>query len=142
LRTACANATWIEETTMGLSDYRVSASIAVADMERAEAFYEGRLGLTGTRDPDDGSHRYTCGDGTSLHVYESPAHAGNATATRATWYVTDLERIVDELTDNGVMFERYDDDRLQTDERGVHFRSGGKVAWFKDPDGNTFAVEQ
>jgi hypothetical protein len=25
---------------------------------------------------------------------------------------------------------------------GIHLLDGGKVAWFKDPDGNTFAIEQ
>jgi catechol 2,3-dioxygenase-like lactoylglutathione lyase family enzyme len=127
---------------MGLSSYTVSASIAVSDMARAEAFYEGTLGLSGSADQRDGSHRYTCGDGTSLHVYESPANAGRTTATLATWYVTDLERVVDELGSKGLTFERYDDPQLRTDERGIHLLDGGKVTWFKDPDGNTFAIEQ
>ena len=127
---------------MGLSSYKVSVSIAVADMARAEAFYEGKLGLLGVDDPGDGSHRYACGEGTSLHVYVSPAHAGKATATLATWYVPDLEQVVDELSANGVTFERYDDPQLRTDRRGIHSLSSGKVAWFKDPDGNTFALEQ
>jgi catechol 2,3-dioxygenase-like lactoylglutathione lyase family enzyme len=127
---------------MGLSSYEVSTSIAVSDMARAEAFYEGRLGLAGTVDPHDGSRRYACGQGTSLHVYESPANAGRTPATLATWYVTDLEQVVDELTSKGVAFERYDDPELPTDERGIHTLGDGKVAWFKDPDGNTFAIEQ
>lgn len=127
---------------MGLSSYKVSASIAVADMARAEAFYEGKLGLLEVDDPGDGSHRYTCGEGTSLHVYVTPANAGKGTATLATWYVPDLEHVVDELSANGVTFERYDDPQLRTDTRGIHSLSSGKVAWFKDPDGNTFAIEQ
>ena len=127
---------------MGLSSYKVSAAIAVADMARAEAFYEGKLGLLGVDDPGDGSHRYACGEGTSLHVYVSPAHAGKATATLATWYVPDLEHVVDELSANGVTFERYDDPQLRTDRRGIHSLGTGKVAWFKDPEGNTFAIEQ
>jgi hypothetical protein len=29
-----------------------------------------------------------------------------------------------------------------TDEKGISSRAGGgKVAWFKDPDGNTFSIE-
>jgi catechol 2,3-dioxygenase-like lactoylglutathione lyase family enzyme len=127
---------------MVLSSYKVSASIAVADMARAEAFYEGKLGLLGVDDPGDGSHKYACGEGTSLHVYVSPANAGKATATLATWYVPDLEQVVDELSAKGVTFERYDDPQLRTDKRGIHSLGSGKVAWFKDPDGNTFALEQ
>jgi hypothetical protein len=54
--------------------------------------------------------------------------------------VDDVERIVDELSAKGVTFERYEG--LTSDERGVSPRAGGgKVAWFRDPDGNTFAVE-
>jgi catechol 2,3-dioxygenase-like lactoylglutathione lyase family enzyme len=127
---------------MGLSSYKVSASIAVSDMARAEAFYEGKLGLLGVDHQGDDSHRYACGDGTSLHVYLSPANAGKATATLATWYVPNLEHVVDELSANGVTFERYDEPQLQTDTRGIHSLGVGQVAWFKDPDGNTFAIEQ
>ena len=31
---------------------------------------------------------------------------------------------------------------LQTDDMGIAATPDGKVAWFKDPDGNTFAIEQ
>lgn len=127
---------------MSLSNGEVRASIAVSDMTRAMEFYEGKLGLRGTADPFDDSRVYTCGGGTSLHVYESAAHAGKAPATLATWLVTDLERIVDQLSANGVTFEQYYDSKLETDERGIHTLGNGKVAWFKDPDGNTFAIEQ
>lgn len=72
----------------------------------------------------------------------STTHAGKATATLATWYVADLEQVVDELAASGVTFERYDEPPLTTDEKGIASTGAGKVAWFKDPDGNTFAVEQ
>jgi hypothetical protein len=39
-----------------------------------------------------------------------------------------------------VTFERYDEPQLETDENGIHTLGDGKVAWFKDPDGNTFAA--
>jgi catechol 2,3-dioxygenase-like lactoylglutathione lyase family enzyme len=127
---------------MGLRDYEVRTSIAVSDMARAAEFYEGGLGLVSGADQLDESRIYVCGGGTSLHVYASPAHAGTSTATLATWYVTDLESVVDELAANGVTFERYDDPALRTDERGIHQLADGRVAWFKDPDGNTFALEE
>jgi hypothetical protein len=41
-----------------------------------------------------------------------------------------------------VTSEQYHDDQLRTDERGIHTLAAGKVAWFRDPDGNTFAIEQ
>jgi catechol 2,3-dioxygenase-like lactoylglutathione lyase family enzyme len=127
---------------MSLSNYRVRTSIAVSDMARASEFYEGKLGLFAGEDQPDQSRIYACGGDTSLHVYASPDQAGKAAATVATWYVDDLEQVVDELRTDGVTFEHYDDPSLETDEKGIHQLGDGMVAWFKDPDGNTFAVEQ
>ncbi len=127
---------------MSLSGYKLTASIAVSDMAQAKEFYEGKLGLSEAKDQSDGSRIYASGGGASLHVYPSSAHAGKATATLATWYVNDLEQVVDELTSNGVTFERYDEPPLRTDDKGIASTGDGKVAWFKDPDGNTFAIEQ
>ncbi len=127
---------------MTLSKYELSASIAVSDMAQARMFYEERLGLSPLRQGADGSRVYASGDGASLHVYESATNAGKATATLATWRVDDIERVVDELTSEGVTFERYEDPALKADEKGIHELDDGRVAWFKDPDGNTFAVEQ
>jgi catechol 2,3-dioxygenase-like lactoylglutathione lyase family enzyme len=126
---------------MSLSSYPVGAQIAVSDMARADEFYEGKLGLSRAAVSRDGSRTYACGGGTTLYVYASPAHAGKATATMARWDVDDLERVVDDLTSRGVTFERYDEP-VRTDEKGIHDSGYGKVAWFKDPDGNTFALEQ
>ena len=127
---------------MSLSTYKVRPSIAVSDIARAAEFYEGNLGLTAGEDQSDESRIYACGGDTSLHVYESPAHAGKATATLATWYVPDLKHVVDELGSKGVTFERYDDPTLNADTKGIHEPGNIRVAWFKDPDGNTFAIEQ
>jgi catechol 2,3-dioxygenase-like lactoylglutathione lyase family enzyme len=124
---------------MGLSNYKVRASIAVADMARAEEFYEGRLGLSAEQGQPDQSRVYACGGGSSLHVYASPDHAGKATATVASWSVPDLEAVVGELHAKGVEFAQYDEPA--TDENGIHTYGNHKVAWFKDPDGNTFAVD-
>jgi catechol 2,3-dioxygenase-like lactoylglutathione lyase family enzyme len=127
---------------MSLSTYKVRTSIAVSDIARAAEFYEGKLGLPAGEEQSDESRIYACGGGTSLHVYQSPAHAGKATATLATWYVADLEDVVDELGSNGVTFERYDDPALKADEKGIHELGDGRVAWFSDPDDNTFAIEE
>ena len=125
---------------MSLSRYKLNVSIAVSDMARAKEFYEGKLGLPVERAGADGSQIYASGDAASLHVYPSPNRAGESTATLATWYVDDVERVIDELSSNGVSFEHYEG--VTTDEKGISPRAGGgKVAWFKDPDGNTFAVE-
>jgi hypothetical protein len=61
-----------------------------------------------------------------------------STATLAGWGVDDVEAVVDELTSRDVAFERYDEGPIVTDERGIAaFEGGAKVAYFRDPDGNT-----
>jgi catechol 2,3-dioxygenase-like lactoylglutathione lyase family enzyme len=127
---------------MSLSGYTVMTSIAVSDLVQAAEFYERRLGLSATEVAPDDHRIYACGGDTGLHVYASPTHAGQGTATLATWHVPDLQQVVDELRANGVTFERYDEPSLKTDEKGIHELADGRVAWFKDPDGNTFAIEQ
>jgi catechol 2,3-dioxygenase-like lactoylglutathione lyase family enzyme len=125
---------------MSLSRYKLNVSIAVSDMARATEFYEGKLGLSAVQAGADGSRIYSSGGEAALHVYPSPDRAGESSATLATWYVDDVERVVDELSSNGLTFEHYEE--VTTDEKGISPRAGGgKVAWFKDPDGNTFAVE-
>jgi catechol 2,3-dioxygenase-like lactoylglutathione lyase family enzyme len=127
-----------------LSDFPLRASVAVSDIDRAVRFYEGRLGLRALRSGPSagiagGSRVYGSGGGPALNVYQSGT-AGRSAATLATWYVEDIEAVVDELAAAGVEFARYDEYRH--DARGITERAGGgRIAWFRDPDGNTFAVE-
>lgn len=125
---------------MSMSSYEVGPVVAVSDLDRARAFYEEKLGLSTGDEADDGV-RYECGRGTGLFVYPSPEHAGKSTATLVGWVVDNLEKVVDELSAKGVTFEQYGGD-LQTDEKGIFESEGVKVAWFRDPDGNTHAVNQ
>jgi CubicO group peptidase (beta-lactamase class C family)/extradiol dioxygenase family protein len=127
---------------MSLSGYKVAAGFAVSDLDRARVFYEGKLGLSVGTD-SGGNVAYECGEGTVIHVYLSPEHAGKSTATLAGWYVDDIENIVAELAETGVDFERYDEGPIVTDEKGIAtFEGGAKVAYFKDPDGNTLSIAQ
>src|SRR5918995_856446 len=127
---------------MGLGRYKVAAGLAVSDMGRAREFYEGRLGLSVSIDSGD-NLQYRCAEGSVMHVYLSPEHAGNSTATLASWGVDDVESVVDELTEKGVAFERYEEGSIVTDEKGIAtFEGGAKVAYFRDPDGNTLSIAQ
>jgi catechol 2,3-dioxygenase-like lactoylglutathione lyase family enzyme len=127
---------------MSLSKYRVAAAVAVSDMNRAREFYEGKLGLSVSIDSGD-NLQYRCAESTVFHIYLSPEHAGKSTATLAGWGVNDVERVVDELTSRGVTFERYDEGPIITDEKGIAtFEGDAKVAYFKDPDGNTLSIAQ
>jgi catechol 2,3-dioxygenase-like lactoylglutathione lyase family enzyme len=127
---------------MDLSSCKIRPSVAVSDLSRAAEFYEGKLGLRAGPEQSDESRVYACGGGTSLHLYVSPTPGVTGGATRATWYAPDLEDLVDELGSRGVTFERYDDPSLSADEKGIHQLDDGRVAWFSDPDGNTFAIEE
>jgi catechol 2,3-dioxygenase-like lactoylglutathione lyase family enzyme len=111
-------------------------------MAKAQEFYETKLGLAGGRQIFDGGMTYPCGAGREIHIYPSPANAGKSGSTVAAWEVGDLEKTVDELTANGVSFEHYDSDRLQTNEKGIAELGQERVAWFKDPDGNTHGLVQ
>jgi catechol 2,3-dioxygenase-like lactoylglutathione lyase family enzyme len=132
------------EWIMPLSDFHVRASIAVSDIRRAVAFYEGKLGLQALQSGpsahiSDGSRVYGSGGGPALNVFQSVT-AGKSPATLATWYVDDIEQVVDELTAVGVEFAHYDE--FEHDVKGITARAGGgRIAWFRDPDGNTFAIE-
>ena len=78
-----------------------------------------------------------------MHVYLSPEHAGRSTATLVGWDVDDIEAVVDELISEGVRFEHYDEPGLRTDAKGIAtFEGEAKVAYFKDPDGNTLSIAQ
>lgn len=125
---------------MGLARCKVEPTIAVSDIGRAREFYGGKLGLSDGRDTPDGGCTYVCGEGTSIHVYPSPQNAGKSPATVAHFDVPDTEATVKDLTEAGVAFERYDLPKLKTDERGIATLGSVKVAWFKDPDGNTLSV--
>lgn len=129
---------------MPLSDFHLRASIAVSDIQRAIVFYEGKLGLRVLQSGPsakiaDGSRVYGSGDGPALNVYQSVT-AGQSLATLATWYVNDIEQVVDELIAVGVEFVRYEE--FEHDVRGITARAGGgRIAWFQDPDGNTLSIE-
>jgi len=131
-----------KEVRVGLSRYKVGAGLAVSDMNKAREFYEGKLGLSVSIDSGD-NVQYRCAEGSVMHVYLSPEHAGKSTATLASWGVDDVERVVDELNTRGVTFERYDEGPIITDEKGIAtFEGGAKVAYFRDPDGNTLSIAQ
>jgi catechol 2,3-dioxygenase-like lactoylglutathione lyase family enzyme len=122
-----------------LSDMNIMPTVAVKDIEKAKAFYEDKLGLIGEDDP--GGIKYKCGN-THLYVYESPRYAGSNKSTYAGWSVPDLKGTVEELKSKGVEFETYDMPNV-THEGDIHVMEDTfRAAWFKDPDGNIFALDE
>jgi len=66
----------------------------------------------------------------------APAHG-----TVLGWQVPQVNATVKELAQAGVQFERYEG--MDQDELGIWTSpTGAKVAWFKDPDGNTLSLSE
>lgn len=124
---------------MPLSTAVVRATVAVSDIARARAFYEGTLGLEPRPGGPDFVATYPCGEGSLLQVYTSPEHAGKATATVASWSVPDHDTVIEALIARGARFTR--SEGLAADERGVHAFGAHRVAWCTDPDGNVLAID-
>ncbi|MER8544261.1 MULTISPECIES: VOC family protein [unclassified Mesorhizobium] len=117
-----------------LANSNATANLAVKDLAKARAFYEGVLGLKEVHNEGGELIVYKSGD-TSINVYRSN-FAGTNKATAVTWTVGDeLGKIVEALKSKGVTFEHYDMPGL-TLEGDIHVGHGMKVAWFRDPDGN------
>ena len=116
----------------------VVAFVAAADLTRARAFYEGKLGLPVAEQND-----FACvldANGTMVRV-TAVGEVSPAGYTVLGWRVADIVATVAGLTARGVVFRRYDG--MDQDEQGIWTTPGGdKVAWFTDPDGNTLSVTQ
>lgn len=90
-----------------LENSNATANLAVRDMAKAKAFYEGTLGLKQVDDMEGELVVYKSG-GTLINVYHSQ-FAGTNKATAVTWTVGDqIEPIVKSLKSKGVAFEHYE----------------------------------
>lgn len=66
----------------------------------------------------------------------TPAHG-----TVLGWQVPDIGATTKNLGQAGVRFQRYEG--MDQDEQGIWVSpTGAKVAWFKDPDGNTLSISE
>ena len=117
-----------------LKDHNSSAIVAVSEIARARAFYEGVLGLELAEEgAEEGVLVYRTG-ATQLVVYQSD-YAGTNRANAVVWGVGgDIDAIVAALEAKGARFEHYPDiGRL---EGNVHVDGEARLVWLKDPDGN------
>ena len=121
-----------------LGDKEAMATIAVRDLAKARAFYEGKLDLKVA--DTEGSEVVAYASGKSKVLVYVSQYAGTNEATAATWVVgDDVEKIVQALKARGVSFEHYDmPDTTRTGD--VHVAGDVRVAWFKDPDGNILSI--
>jgi catechol 2,3-dioxygenase-like lactoylglutathione lyase family enzyme len=121
-----------------LSTSDVVAFVATTQPAQARAFYEGALGLRLIS--DDPFAIVFDANGTSLRVTKLRQHTP-APFTVLGWHVADIRATLSWLKTRGVEALRVAG--LPQDEVGVWTAPGGaRIAWFKDPDGNTLSLTQ
>ena len=114
------------------------AFVATCDGARARRFYGETLGLEIV---SDDPYAVVCdAHGTSLRIQKVLSLQPQG-FTVLGWQVPDIAATVDALAKRGVKFERFEG--MDQDAHGIWSSpSGARVAWFKDPDGNTLSLTQ
>ena len=121
-----------------LGSQKLMAFVATSDPARAKAFYRDTLGLHLVSE-DQFALVFDVA-GTMLRV-TTVQEVGAAKYTVLGWQVPDIIRTAKSLHEVGITLEQYRG--MQQDELGIWNSPGGaKVAWFKDPDGNTLGITQ
>ena len=121
-----------------LTAARVISFVATRNPPNARKFYEETLGLKLVQ--DDAFALVFDANGTMLRV-QKVDQLQPAQHTVLGWDVPDIVAAVTTLTQKKVSFERFTG--LPQDKLGIWTSSaGGKVAWFKDPDGNILSLTQ
>ncbi|MHB1865176.1 MAG: VOC family protein [Candidatus Saccharimonadales bacterium] len=118
------------------------SGISVDNLAQARHFYIQVLGLS--LDNDKMGLHFSLPGGGQLFIYQKDDHKP-ATFTVLNFIVEDIDKAVDELSTNGVSFDRYDMPAKQDEkgiERGLKSNMGPDIAWFKDPAGNILSVIQ
>jgi catechol 2,3-dioxygenase-like lactoylglutathione lyase family enzyme len=122
-----------------INDKKIVAFIPTLDFDKARAFYVDTLGLRFV--DNDGFAMVLDANGTMIRVAKVQPDFKPAVFTILGWEVSEIEKEVAELTAKGLVFERFG--FFEQDALGIWAAPGGaKVAWFKDPDGNTLSVSQ
>jgi catechol 2,3-dioxygenase-like lactoylglutathione lyase family enzyme len=121
-----------------LGGSRLVAVAATVDSVKSRAFYEGVLGLTLAHE-DEYASVYDA-QGVELRIQKVRALTPQP-HTQLGWSVSSIDQVLQALRHRGVTFEKYS--FLEQDPNGVWTSPlGGKIAWFKDPDGNLLSVTQ
>jgi predicted enzyme related to lactoylglutathione lyase len=117
-------------------DTHAFSGFSADDIPRAKQFYGETLGLNVT--DEMGGLALHLGSGANVFIYPKDNHVP-ATFTVLNFPVADVEQAVDQLTEAGVTFERYEG--FDQDEKGIaRGGDGPTIAWFKDPAGNILSV--
>jgi catechol 2,3-dioxygenase-like lactoylglutathione lyase family enzyme len=121
---------------LGTTD--IIAFVPTTDGGEARAFYEGLLGLRFVS--EDGFALVLNANGIMIRIVKAQKFTP-VQYTILGWQVNEIEKVVAHLQEQGVRFERFG--FFKQDDLGIWTApSGDKVAWFKDPDGNTLSVSE
>jgi catechol 2,3-dioxygenase-like lactoylglutathione lyase family enzyme len=121
-----------------LAQHPVMAFAATRDAVRARRFYEDVLGLRLIS--DEPWALVFDANGIMFRVQKVDDFTPQPFTTLG-WRVPDLRAAIEALRQHGLRFERYPG--FDQDERDIWTApGGGRVAWFKDPDGNTLSLTQ
>jgi catechol 2,3-dioxygenase-like lactoylglutathione lyase family enzyme len=121
-----------------LGSKKIMAFVATENAAQAKAFYRDTLGLRLIS--EDSFALAFDAHGIMLRVTKV-AKAVIAPYTVLGWQVKNVHKTVKALLKMGVIFERYKG--LGQDDFGIwQSPTGAKVAWFKDPGGNTLSIAQ
>ena len=123
----------------GLGTYNIIGFVTIVDVPRAKDFYQNTLGLRLILEEPPFALVFEA-NGIMLRLVMAkerpPAHG-----TVLGWQVPEITATAKSLAQAGVSFERYGG--MDQDELGIWTSpTGAKVAWFKDPDGNTLSVSE
>jgi catechol 2,3-dioxygenase-like lactoylglutathione lyase family enzyme len=130
-----------------LQDADVATRLPTQDLGRARAYYAEKLGLEPVEERPGGL-RYECGRGKFV-LFES-AGAASGSHTQMAWEVDDIDAVVAELRDRGVVFEEFDLPGFRTvdgivEVEGNYPSAGGvgeRAVWFRDSEGNLLGIGQ
>ena len=130
-----------------LESAKVATRLPAQDLERARRFYAEKLGLEPVEERPGGL-KYRCGSGTFVLFVSTGAPSGEH--TQMAWEVDDIEAVMAELRNRGVVFEEIDVPGFKTidgiaEVSGNYPSSGGigeRGAWFRDSEGNLLGIGQ
>lgn len=122
-----------------IANIPIQVVLPASDLERARHWYSEKLGLEPVSTNAFGDLRYEAG-GVEFILYPT-ALAGANQATAAGFRLDDFDEVIAYLRSGGVVFEHVDFGEMGATVDGViTMPDGQKAAWFKDSEGNTFAL--
>jgi catechol 2,3-dioxygenase-like lactoylglutathione lyase family enzyme len=125
-------------TNAAFGSYEIVAFAATSRPAQARRFYRDTLGLRLVSE-DDFAVVFDA-HGTMLRV-TIVKEVVTAEYTVLGWQVPDIGAAASRLQMAGVRLQRYSG--MGQDEQGIWTSpSGARVAWFKDPDGNTLSITE